>query len=213
MWGLYLVTDRDLSLGRPLEDIVLQAVRGGVAIVQLREKQATTRFFVEEASKIKRLLAHHNVPLIINDRVDVAQAVGADGVHLGQDDMPYAQARALLGPKAIIGLSVETLAQVEEAERYDVSYLGLSPIFPTPTKSDTRGSWGLEGLAQARRVSRHRLVAIGGMNASNAESVIRAGADSIAVVSAICSAADPLGAAQELSRIIRSALSSRGDAP
>lgn len=213
MWELYLVTDRDLSLGRPLEDVVLEAVRGGVSLVQLREKQASTRLFLDEAERIKRLLAPTGVPLIINDRVDVALAMGADGVHLGQSDMPYAQARALLGPRAIIGLSVETVAQVEQAEGYDVAYLGLSPIFDTATKLDTRGAWGLEGLAQARRISRHRLVAIGGMNASNADSVIRAGADSIAVVSAICSAADPFKAAEELSRIIRSALRARKDAP
>lgn len=213
MWELYLVTDRDLSLGRPLEDVVLEAVRGGVSLVQLREKQASTRLFLDEAERIKRLLAPTGVPLIINDRVDVALAVGADGVHLGQSDMPYAQARALLGPRAIIGLSVETVAQVEQAEGYDVAYLGLSPIFDTATKLDTRGAWGLEGLAQAKRISRHRLVAIGGMNASNADSVIRAGADSIAVVSAICSAADPFKAAEELSTIIRSALRARKDAP
>ncbi len=204
MQELYLVTDRGLSLGRPLEEVVLQAVRGGVSIVQLREKQASTRFFIEQAERLKRLLAPYQVPLIINDRVDVALAVQADGVHLGQDDMPYPLARKLLGPKAIIGLSVETMAQVLEAEAYDVDYLGVSPIFPTPTKTDTKGAWGLEGLAQVRAASRHRLVAIGGLNASNVESVVRAGADCIAVVSAICSAPDPQKAAETLCQIIRS---------
>jgi thiamine-phosphate pyrophosphorylase len=206
MRELYLVTDRGLSLGRPLEEVVLQAVRGGASIVQLREKEATTRFFVEEAERIKRLLAPYGVPMIINDRLDVALAVGADGVHIGQDDMPYPIARRLLGAKAIIGLSVETVDQVLEAERYDVDYLGVSPIYATPTKTDTRGSWGLEGLAQVRKLSRHRLVAIGGLNASNAERVICAGADSIAVVSAICSAPDPHQAASTLSGIIEAAL-------
>ncbi|HSV72938.1 MAG TPA: thiamine phosphate synthase [Chthonomonadales bacterium] len=213
MWELYLVTDRELSLGRPLEDVVAGAVRGGVAIVQLREKQASTRCLIEEAERIRRLLVGSHVPLIINDRVDVALAVGADGVHLGQEDMPYAMARALLGPQAIIGLSVETVEQVLEAEHWDVDYLGVSPVFETPTKPDTRGSWGLEGLALARRISRHRLVAIGGLHAANAESVVRAGADSVAVVSAICSAPEPERAAAELDRIIRSALSARGGEP
>jgi thiamine-phosphate pyrophosphorylase len=210
VWGLYLVTDRELSLSRPLEEVVLQAVRGGVSLVQLREKQATIRFFVEEAQRIKRLLASHDVPLIINDRVDVALAVGAEGAHLGQDDMPYDKARALMGPQAVIGLSVETLEQVREAEDLDADYLGLSPVFPTPTKTDTRGSFGLEGVARAREISRHRLVAIGGINAANAEQVIRAGADGVAVVSAICSAPEPQRAAEELSRIVSSALSARG---
>jgi len=202
--GLYLVTDRDLCLGRPLEEVVLQAVRGGASMVQLREKRASTRFFVEEAQQIKQLLAPYGVPLIINDRVDVALAVGADGVHIGQDDMPYPLARRLLGAQAIIGLSVETVEQVLEAEAYDVDYLGVSPIFATPTKTDTKGVWGLEGLAQVRQLSHHRLVAIGGLNATNVAQVVQAGADAIAVVSAVCSAPDPQRAAEELCRIIQS---------
>lgn len=209
MYELYLVTDRGLSQGCPLEEVILQAVQGGVSIVQLREKEASTRFFVEEAQRIKELLAPFKVPLIINDRVDVALAVGADGVHIGQNDMPYPLARRLLGPRAIIGLSVETMAQVLEAEAYDADYLGVSPIFPTPTKTDTIGAWGLEGLAEVRRASRHRLVAIGGLNVSNAADVIRAGADGIAVVSAICAAPDPRRAAEELKRVICAALAER----
>jgi len=209
VYELYLVTDRGLSQGRPLEEVILQAVQGGVSIVQLREKEASTRFFIEEAQRVKQLLAPFHVPLIINDRVDVALAVEADGVHIGQNDMPYPLARRLLGPRAIIGLSVETMDQVLEAEAYDVDYLGVSPIFPTPTKTDTLGAWGLEGLAEVRRVSRHRLVAIGGLNASNAAEVIRAGADGIAVVSAICAAPDPRRAAEDLARVIRAALAER----
>lgn len=209
MEGLYLVTDRALSLGRPLEEVVLAAVRGGVGMVQLREKEASTRLFIEEAERIKRLLAPYGVPLLINDRVDVALAVEADGVHIGQQDMPYPLARKLLGKRAIIGLSVETVEQVREAEAYDVDYLGVSPIFPTPTKTDTVGAWGLEGLAEVRRLSRHRLVAIGGLNATNAESVIRAGADCIAVVSAICSAPNVEEAAATLRRTIEAALAAR----
>ncbi len=209
MEGLYLVTDRDLCLGRPLETVILEAVQGGVAMVQLREKQASTRFFVEEALRIKQLLAPYRIPLIINDRVDVALAVEADGVHIGQEDMPYPLARRLMGAKAIIGLSVETLDQALEAEAYDVDYLGVSPIFPTPTKTDTKGAWGLEGLAKLRRLSRHRLVAIGGINPANAEAVMQAGADSLAVVSAICSAPNPRQAAETLSRAIRAARAAR----
>jgi thiamine-phosphate pyrophosphorylase len=175
-------------------------------MVQLREKHLSTRLFIDEARRIKRLLALYKVPLIINDRVDVALAAGAEGVHIGQDDMPYPEARRLLGGAAIIGLSVETEEQVREAEAFDVAYLGVSPIFDTPTKTDTKGSWGLEGLARVRKLSRHPLVAIGGISEVNAESVIRTGADCIAVVSALSSAPDPRKAAERLNGIIQAAL-------
>ncbi len=205
MQGLYFVTDRGLSGERPLADVVLQAVRGGAAYVQLREKEVSTRFFIEEARQIKALLAPLQVPLIINDRLDVALAVEADGVHVGQDDMPYAIARKLLGPKAIIGLSVETWEDVERAEPLDCDYLGVSPVFATATKTDTKAPWGLEGLARIRAASRHPLVAIGGLNAKNAAATVTAGADALAVVSAICAAPDPQAAAREIDGIIRAA--------
>jgi thiamine-phosphate pyrophosphorylase len=170
--------------------------------VQLREKNVSTRFFVEEARRVKSLLTPFLVPLIINDRVDVALAAEADGVHLGQSDMPYPLARKMLGSKAIVGLSVETWKDVERAQELDVTYLGVSPIFTTPTKTDTKGIWGLEGLAKIRSYSRHPLVAIGGLNETNAAAAIRAGADCIAVVSAICGASDPQEAAMHLKDII-----------
>jgi len=203
-WSLYLVTDRDLADGRSLVELVMQAVRGGVTAVQLREKRCSTREFVELARQLMPVLDGRGVPLIINDRVDVALVVGARGVHIGQDDMPYEDARRMLGPKAVIGLSVETPEQAEEAERLDVDYLGVSPIFSTPTKTDTKGEWGLDGLRRLRGRSRHTLVAIGGLNAANAAQAIRAGADGIAVVSAICAAADPCAAADELRQVVSS---------
>lgn len=209
MRGLYLVTDRGLAGDRPLEEVVLAAVEGGAGVVQLREKELATREFVESARRLKALLEPRGIPLIVNDRGDVALAAGADGVHLGQEDMAYPDARALLGPDAIIGLSVETPEDVREAEGFDVDYLGVSPIFPTPTKSDTKGAWGLDGLAEVRRMSRHRLVAIGGLNATNAADAIRAGADAVAVVSAICAAADPRRAAKELAAVVDAALADR----
>ena len=144
------------------------------------------------------------VPLIINDRIDVALAVGAEGVHVGQDDMPYEAARAIMGPHAIIGLSVETWEDVEEAEKLDCDYLGVSPVFETPTKTDTKGAWGLEGLTKIKAYSRHRLVAIGGINMTNAAEAVRAGADCIAVVSAICAAPDPGMVSKQLVDIIMS---------
>ena len=200
--GVYLVTDRASLCGKSLDDVILLAVKGGAAMVQLREKDVSTRFFIEEARRIKKILASYTVPLIINDRVDVALAVGADGVHIGQEDMPYPLARKLLGPGAIIGLSVETPEQVEAAEAFDVAYLGVSAIFSTPTKTNTRHHWGLDGLRKVRTMSRHPLVAIGGINASNAAEVLQAGADSLAVVSAICSAPDPQKATEYLRRIV-----------
>ena len=169
---LYLVTDRGLSLGRDIEWIVGEAVAGGVTMVQLREKDIDTREFVALGLRLKDLLAPLGVPLIINDRIDVALAVGADGVHIGQSDMPYELARQILGPEKIIGLSVETLDQVREANLLDVDYIGVSPVYATPTKTDTAPPFGLDGLRQAVALSRHPGVAIGGMNADTVPAVL-----------------------------------------
>ena len=195
---LYLVTDRDLSLGRPLEEIVSEAVAGGVTMVQLREKDAATGEFVELGRRLMSLLKPLGVPLIINDRVDVALAIDADGVHIGQSDMSYADARRLLGPDKIIGLSVENFEDLEAANKLDVDYIGISPVYGTPTKTDTAEPFGLEGLRKAVEMSVHPTVAIGGMNVATVGEVIAAGADGVAVVSAICSAPSPRAAAAEL---------------
>jgi thiamine-phosphate pyrophosphorylase len=180
----------------------MAAADGGVRYVQLREKNVTTRFFVEEARRIQLLLKPFRIPLIINDRVDVALAAEAGGAHLGQDDMPCSLARKLLGPGALIGLSVECWEDVVRAQEQDVDYLGVSPVFPTPTKTDTKGCWGLSGVAKIKAYSRHPLVAIGGINETNAAAIIGAGADCLAVVSAICAAFDPRQAAERLTAII-----------
>lgn len=211
MKGVYLVTDRPLCLDRPLTSIVTEAVRAGIACVQLREKKASTRDFLNQALTLKPILASAGIPLIINDRVDIALAVDADGVHLGQTDMPYATARRLLGPDAVIGLSVETWEDVSAAQDLDVNYLGVSPIFATPTKTDTKTPWGPDGLARIRSYSRHTLVAIGGLNDANAREIIAAGADAVAVVSAICSADDPFTATRNLVQCVDSALDSPAD--
>jgi thiamine-phosphate pyrophosphorylase len=206
MRGLYFVTDRGLCGQKNLEDVVVQAVKGGAVYVQLREKDISTRFFVEEAIRIKKLLEPYKVPLIINDRVDVALACGAEGVHIGQEDMPYEIVRKLMGRKAIIGLSVETWEDVETSRKLDVNYIGVSPVFSTPTKTDTKGAWGLEGLAKIKAFSRHPLVAIGGINESNVREVVKAGAECVAVVSAICAADHSEAAARRINRIINSSL-------
>lgn len=195
---LYLVTDRRFTCSRPLEDVVAAAVRGGASAVQLREKECCTREFVSLARGLQSLLAPLGIPLIVNDRPDVALAAGAAGVHLGQSDLPCQEARALLGPGAILGLSVDTMEQAQQAASFPVDYLGVSPVFCTPTKTDTAPAWGLDNLALLRRTSRHQLIAIGGIGAHNAAEVLTAGADGIAVVSALCAAPDPEAAAREL---------------
>lgn len=203
---LYLVTDRSIAGKRDIADIVLDAVKGGVTMVQLREKNISTREFVELAVRLKQVLAPYEVPLIINDRVDVAIASGADGVHIGQSDMPYRIAREMLGYDRIIGLSVENPAQVEEANCLDVDYIGVSPVFATPTKTDTAEPFGLEGLKKAVAMSAHPTVGIGGMNPDTAASVMATGTDGIAVVSAIVGAKSPREASRNLIKIIDSAI-------
>jgi len=212
-FGLMLVTDRGLSAGRSLDDLVAAAVRGGVTIVQLREKDILTREFVVLGRRLAELLRARCIPLIINDRVDVAMAVLADGVHLGQSDMSPADARSLLGPKAVIGLSVETVEQAAAADRLDVDYLGVSPVFATPTKKDTSAPLGIEGLWRLRPLTRKPLVAIGGINLANAARVLEAGADGLAVVSAICAASDPESAARKLRTIVDGRRQTRGGCP
>ena len=204
-YSLYLVTDRGLAQGRSTLDIVKAAVQGGVTCVQLREKECPTLEFIEQALSIKEFLSARGIPLIINDRLDVAQAVGADGIHLGQTDMPLDMARAIAGDSMIIGISAESLEDAIEAEKGGADYLGVSPIYATPTKTDTAPPLGLEGLRQIRQAVDIPLVGIGGLNRDNAAEVIRGGADGVAVVSAIVAAEDPRAAAEELSQLITGA--------
>ncbi|NTW48198.1 MAG: thiamine phosphate synthase [Chlorobiales bacterium] len=200
--GLYLVAGEEHCSHSDLESVVHDAVQGGVKLVQLREKTASTRAFVEKAARLKALLTPFQVPLIINDRIDIALAVDADGIHIGQSDMDYLTARKILGAEKIIGLSVETMEEVIEAQNWDVAYLGVSPIFSTPTKTDTKAPWGIEGLRKIKRFSKHRLVAIGGIHYENIREVLEAGADAIAIVSAICAAQNPKESAAHLSHLI-----------
>jgi thiamine-phosphate pyrophosphorylase len=201
-YSLYLVTDRGLAKGRSTLEIVKAAVEGGITCVQLREKDCSTLEFIRQAFEIKDFLKACGVPLIINDRVDVAQAVEADGVHLGQTDMPLEIAKKILGGSMIIGISAESLEDALEAEKGGADYLGVSPIYATPTKTDTAPPLGLEGLRTIREAVKLPLVAIGGLNQDNAAAVIRSGGDGVAVVSAIVAAGDPASAARNLKQII-----------
>ncbi|MBV5319052.1 MAG: thiamine phosphate synthase [Desulfobulbaceae bacterium] len=206
-YSLYLVTDRGLSLGRATVNIVRAAIAGGVTCVQLREKHADTRAFLEEARALKELLValEASIPLLINDRLDVALAIGADGVHLGQSDMPLADARRLLGDTMLIGISAESLEDAVRAEAEGADYIGISPVFTTSTKADIAPPLGLEGIRRIRAAVSLPLVAIGGIHQENAGAVIRAGADGVAVVSAIVSATCPRSAATALKQQIQSA--------
>jgi thiamine-phosphate pyrophosphorylase len=196
--SLYLVIGADDTRGRPIANVVLEAVRGGVTAVQLREKHAATRAFVEQARALVVALRPLGVPLIINDRVDVAIASGADGVHVGQDDMCAADARRLIGPDRILGLSVTTLAEANAIDPSIVDYAGVGPVFATPTKLDAAQPLGLPGASDVCRALTLPIVAIGGINHRNAGDARAAGAHGVAVVSAVCSADDPMDAARRL---------------
>jgi thiamine-phosphate pyrophosphorylase len=195
---LHLVTDRSLSRGRSLVEVVREAVAGGVTCVQLREKECSTREFLHEASLLAALLKPLGVPLIINDRVDIALAVGADGVHLGQKDMPISNARQLGPPGWIIGISAESVEDAIRAEKEGADYIGVSPVFSTKTKLDTAPPLGLKGVHLIRAAVRIPLVAIGGIHCGNAGEVMRAGAHGIAVVSSIVAADFPKEAASAI---------------
>jgi thiamine-phosphate pyrophosphorylase len=198
---LCLVTDRGLGRGRALADIVAAAVRGGATMVQLREKAATTRAFLDQARALKAMLAPLGVRFVVNDRLDVALAVDADGLHVGQDDMPVAEARRLLGPDKIVGLSITDAAQARAADAMAADYLGVGPIYQQQTKDDASPPLGVEGLRAIRALTRKPIVAIGGLTPDNCAPLLAAGADGFAVVSAIVAADDPETAARRFARL------------
>ncbi|RMD62860.1 MAG: thiamine phosphate synthase [Alphaproteobacteria bacterium] len=195
---LYLVVGSADTRGRPVEDVVRAAVAGGVTMVQLREKALPDAPMIDLARRLIPIVRSHAVAFIINDRIEVALAVDADGVHLGQDDRDPVAARAALGPDRIIGVSAGT---PEEAARVDpavADYAGVGSVFPTATKPDAGPAIGLDGLRALSRMIPLPVVAIGGINRTNAAHAIVNGADGVAVVSAICAAPDPCRAARAL---------------
>ncbi|MCL6637130.1 MAG: thiamine phosphate synthase [Alicyclobacillus sp.] len=206
---VYVVTDERPD-GDSLLDTVRQALAGGATAIQLRRKQELGRRFVELGRAMRALTREHGALFLVNDRVDVALVVDADGVHVGQDDISCADARRLLGDR-IVGVSAETVAEAEAAVRAGADYLGVGAVYPTTSKPDA-GYIGLAGLEQiARRVSLP-VVAIGGIQVATAAEPIRRGAAGVAVVSAVMSAADPAAAVRDLAAQVRSALAEAGRA-
>ncbi len=196
--GLCLVIGPDVTLGRDPVAVTLAALRGGVTMVQVRWKDAVTRDLMGLTHRLLALTLRHGVPLIVNDRVDVAHAAGADGVHVGQGDLDPRIARAMLGPSAIIGLSVEKPDQVSTCDPAVVDYAGLGPVFGTATKPDHAPPLGIDGFRTVRAQLGLPVMAIGGVDAGNAAALRAAGAEGLAVVSAICGAASPEMAARSL---------------
>ena len=197
---LYLVTDTALCRGFGLVETVQQAVAGGVTMVQLRAKDATTPERIEMALALKEALAGTGVPLVVNDDLDAAIKADCDGAHIGQGDMPAPQARALLGAGKILGLSCETSETVRAADPNVVDYLGLGPVFGTTTKTDHEPPIGFDGLARLVGLTSLPTVAIGGLKATHQAQVLASGADGQAVVSAICGQPDPKTAAQKFTQ-------------
>lgn len=202
-YSLMYVTDDSIADDTAFFKILEDALKGGASIVQLREKSGNTRSFYNRALKAKTLCHAHRIPLIINDRIDIALAVDADGVHIGQTDMPYSKARALLGATKIIGLSVSNKEQAIEAENLKVDYIGISPIFNTSTKkSDLAPSLGIEGLKMIRPLFSQPIVCIGGIHRKNVADIIKNGADGVAIISAISKAEYPKKETKHLKKII-----------
>jgi thiamine-phosphate pyrophosphorylase len=200
-YTLYLVTDRDLLGKRDLATSIAEAIAGGVTMIQLREKKCTTREFYNLAVKTKAVAASYKIPFIVNDRLDIALAVDADGLHVGTDDLPVSVARNLLGPDKILGVSAANLAEAQAAQAQGADYLGVGAIFPTATKEVTH-SVSLTDLRLIKSSVQIPIVAIGGINETNAKEVMQTGIDGIAVVSAILSKPDICAAAQKLYSII-----------
>ena len=205
--SLYLVLDPDLSLPLGMVETARLAVAGGVTLVQLRDKNASTVQMIETGRALKAALHGTGVPLIINDDVEAAIAIGADGLHVGQGDMDAQTARRRIGPDMILGLSVETEALAAAVDPAVVDYVGAGPVFATATKPGHKPPVGMEGLDRLVAATPLPAVAIGGLKVDHVEAVLRAGAQGLAVVSAICGQPDPRAAAFELSQAIRKARS------
>lgn len=203
--SLYLVLDPILCADLGMVETTRAAVAGGATIVQLRDKHAPTATMVETGRALKQILHGSNARLIVNDNVEAAIAIGADGLHIGQEDINAADARRMIGPEMILGLSVETEALASAIDASIVDYAGVGPVFATPTKPDHKQPIGLDGLARIVGLCPVPMVAIGGLKAEHAANVLTAGADGLAVVSAICGTPDPQAATAFIANAIKEA--------
>lgn len=192
---LYFVTPPILEDLQKWEHLIKEAVLGGATMVQIRDKCSPAKIIIKAGRRIHPFLKERDVPLLINDRADIAYVLSAEGVHLGQSDLSIQEARSLLGPEAILGISLENMDQLEAAA--DANYVAASPVFPSSTKK-TLHAWGLDGLHALRQKVSLPLIAIGGIRDNHFPSLIKAGADGVAVVSAIAEAPDPRAAASRL---------------
>ncbi|KAF1085805.1 Thiamine-phosphate synthase [Sporotomaculum syntrophicum] len=197
-YSLYLVTDRAILEGRDLYHAVEAALQGGVTLVQLREKHTSSRDFYQIALGLKDLTCKYQVPLLINDRLDIALAVDADGIHIGQEDLPLQVVREMLGPQKIVGYSVANIEEAVYGERNGADYLGAGPVYATQTKSTPIEPLGVEGLRSIKEAVSIPVVGIGGINVRNVSQVRRSGVDGISVVSAILGSFNPANASREL---------------
>ncbi|NKJ39222.1 thiamine phosphate synthase [Rhizobium sp. SG570] len=203
--SLYLVLDPILCADFGMVETARAAVAGGATIVQLRDKHASTAAMIETGLALKRALAGSNARLIVNDDVEAAIAIGADGLHIGQEDLDAGTARRMIGPEMILGLSVETEALASAVDAEIVDYVGVGPVFATPTKPDHKQPIGFDGLARIIRLCPVPVVAIGGLKAEHTADVLSAGADGLAVVSAICGKADPIAATALIAEAVKEA--------
>ena len=211
---LYAIVDPENAGGKSLADLARQVAQGGATLVQLRDKLSDTRPFIENARAVQAALKPYGVPLLINDRVDVALIVGAEGVHVGQTDMETADARKLLGPKAIIGLSLKSHDHIAAAPVDLLDYVAIGGAYATTSKETTTAPVGLEGFrgrvaAMRARAPQMPIVAIAGINAGNAAGIIEAGVDGVSVISALSKPADSEAAARELRSVVDAALAKR----
>jgi thiamine-phosphate pyrophosphorylase len=201
--GVYVVTDRACCGSRGVADVVRAAIDNGATLIQLRDKNVDAGPMLALGRSLLALLRPAGIGLIVNDRIDVAQVLDADGVHVGQQDIPYPEARRLLGPAKIIGVSVGSEAEAREAADWDVDYVGVGPVYPTATKPDAGAALGPDETARLARISGHRAVAIGGIDAANAAALYAAGLEGVATVSAICAAPDPGAATRRFAALMQ----------
>jgi len=202
-WTLYVVTDKALAGGRSHAEQARAAILGGATVIQYREKVGNTRQLIAEASAVRDVCRDLGATFIVNDRLDVALAVGADGVHVGQEDMPAISARRLIGPHLLLGVTVGNAAQARQAEADGADYLGTDPVFFTGSKPDAGPPIGVYALAEICRAVHIPVVGIGGINVGNVAQVMQAGAAGAAVISAVVSAPDMSAAARRLREAIR----------